>query len=92
MRSHQFQGWHDRTRHAGDTTGAPHIVLPFGVGHPLEALRQVKRLKPFYSGAQIALGISKAKEFLFQPTQKDLEDLKKETGIWQRASLKTLEH
>jgi len=59
---------------------------------PLEALRQVKRLKPFYSEAQIALGISKAKEFLFQPTQKDLEDLKKETGIWQRASLKTLEH
>ena len=33
---------------------------------PLEALRQVKRLKPFYSEAQIALGISKAKEFLFQ--------------------------
>jgi hypothetical protein len=59
---------------------------------PLEALRQVKRLKPFYSEAQIALGISKAKEFLYQPTQKDLEDLKKETGIWQRASLKTLEH
>ena len=55
-------------------------------------LRQVKRLKPFYSEAQIALGISKAKEFLFKPTQKDLEDLKKETGIWQRASLKTLEH
>jgi len=59
---------------------------------PLEALRQVKRLKPFYSEAQIALGISKAKEFLFQPTQKDLDELKKETGIWQRASLKTLEH
>jgi uncharacterized protein YwgA len=59
---------------------------------PLEALRQVKRLKPFYSEAQIALGISKAKEFLFKPTQKDLEDLKKETGIWQRASLKSLEH
>jgi hypothetical protein len=59
---------------------------------PLEALRQVKRLKPFYSEAQIALGISKAKEFLFKPTQKDLENLKKETGIWQRASLKSLEH
>jgi len=59
---------------------------------PLEALRHVKRLKPFYSEAQIALGVSKAKEFLFQPTQKDLEDLKKETGIWQRASLKSLEH
>ena len=58
---------------------------------PLEALRQVKRLKPFYSEAQVALGISKAKEFLFRPTRKDLEDLKKETGIWQRASLKSLE-
>jgi uncharacterized protein YwgA len=59
--------------------------------NPLEALRQVKKLKPFYSEAQIALGISKAKEFLFRPTEKDLEELKKETGIWQRASLKSLE-
>jgi hypothetical protein len=59
---------------------------------PLEASRLVKRLKPFYSEAQIALGISKAKEFLYKPTQKDLEDLKQETGIWQRASLKSLEH
>jgi uncharacterized protein YwgA len=59
---------------------------------PLEASRQVKRLKPFYSEAQIALGISKAKQFLYKPTQKDLEELKKETGIWQRASLKSLEH
>ena len=59
---------------------------------PLEALRQVKRLKPFYSEAQIAIGVSKAKEFLFRPTEKDLEELKKETGIWQRASLKSLEH
>ena len=58
---------------------------------PLEASRQVKRLKPFYSEAQIALGISKAKQFLYKPTPKDLEELKKETGIWQRASLKSLE-
>ncbi len=55
---------------------------------PLEAVRQVKRLKPFYSEAQVALGVSKAKEFLFTPTGKDLEALKEETGIWQRASLK----
>lgn len=58
---------------------------------PLEALRQVKELKPFYSEAQIALGVSKAKEFLFKPTPQDLEDLKQETGIWQRAALKSLE-
>lgn len=59
---------------------------------PLEASRQVKRLKPFYSEAQIALGISKAKQFLYKPTRKDLEDLKQETGIWQRASLRSLEN
>ena len=59
---------------------------------PLEALRQVKRLKPFYSEAQIALGISKAKEFLSVPSQKDRDELRKETGIWQRASLKTAGH
>jgi len=59
---------------------------------PLEAVRQVKRLKPFYSEAQIALGVSKAKQFLFTPTEKDLDALKEETGIWQRASLSSREH
>jgi uncharacterized protein YwgA len=58
---------------------------------PLEALRRLKRLKPFYSETQIALGISKANEFLFRPTPGDLEELSEETGIWQRASLKTWE-
>lgn len=58
---------------------------------PLEAVRQVKRLKPFYSEAQIALGVSKAKQFLFTPTNEDLAALKEETGIWQRASLKNPE-
>jgi len=58
---------------------------------PLEAVRQVKRLKPFYSEAQIALGVSKAKQFLFTPTKNDLDALKEETGIWQRASLKNHE-
>ena len=58
---------------------------------PLEAVRQVKRLKPFYSEAQIALGVSKAKQFLFPPTKEDLDALKEETGIWQRASLENRE-
>jgi len=58
---------------------------------PLEAVRQVKRLKPFYSEAQIALGVSKAKQFLFTPTKEDLEAIKEETGIWQRAALKNRE-
>ncbi|MGB7787561.1 hypothetical protein [Methanoregula sp.] len=59
---------------------------------PLVALRQVRQLKPFYSEAQVAIGISKAKEFLFTPGKEDLEALKAETGIWQRAALKSLKH
>jgi len=51
----------------------------------------VKRLKPFYSEAQVAVGISKAKEFFFEPTVSDLDELKKETSIWQSASLRSLE-
>jgi len=58
---------------------------------PLEAQTRVKRLKPFYSETQVAVGISKAKEFLFEPTTRDLDELKKETSIWQRAALRSLE-
>ena len=76
----------------GRIFGLKPVLLEVGATYGFYALRHVKRLKPFYSEAQVALGISKAKEFLFRPTPKDLEDLKKETGIWQRASLKTLEH
>jgi uncharacterized protein YwgA len=59
---------------------------------PLEAMKKVKQLKPFYSQAQIAVGVSKAKEFLFEPTVKDLEELRKETEPWQRASLRSMRH
>ncbi len=54
---------------------------------PITALKSVKKLKPFYSETQIAIGVSKAKEFLFQPTEKDLSELKKELSPWQEAAL-----
>lgn len=59
---------------------------------PLEALQRVKQLKPFYSQAQVAVGVSKAKEYLFEPTAQDLEELRKETGPWQRAALRSTRH
>ena len=59
---------------------------------PIEALKRVKRIKPFYSEAQIAVGVSKAKEYLFEPTAGDLEDLRKETEPWQRAALRSIRH
>ena len=57
---------------------------------PSEAVKLLKRLKPFYSEADIAVGVSKAKEFLFEPTEEDFKQLKKETEAWQRASLSSL--
>jgi len=57
---------------------------------PSEAIKLVKRLKPFYSESDIAIGISKAKEFLFEPTTEDLNELRRETEAWQRASLSSL--
>lgn len=54
---------------------------------PITALKSVKKLKPFYSETQIAIGVSRAKEFLFQPTDKDVSELKKELSSWQEAAL-----
>lgn len=50
---------------------------------PISALKSVKKLKPFYSEAQIAVGISKAKEFLFPPTEKQLKELRNEMRLWE---------
>ncbi len=58
---------------------------------PITALQNVKRMKSFYSGAQIAVGVSKAKEFLFKPSEKQLADMKEEARAWQDASLKSMQ-
>lgn len=57
---------------------------------PLTAQRNVKKMKPFYSEAQLAVGISRAKEFLFVPTEKELAEMKEEFRPWQEASLKAI--
>ena len=54
---------------------------------PLIASRTVKRLKPFYSEAQVAVGISRAKQFLFEPTEAELAAMRKEHAVWESASL-----
>jgi hypothetical protein len=52
---------------------------------PISAYRSVKRLKPFFTEAQVAVGISKAKEFLFPPTETQLEGMRKEMRLWEAA-------
>ncbi|HDT11392.1 MAG TPA: hypothetical protein ENN58_01495 [bacterium] len=59
---------------------------------PIEAFRIIKETKGFYRDTQIAKGISKVKQFLFEPTEKDLEWLKNETGPMQRASIKSMRY
>jgi len=54
---------------------------------PKEALLKVKELKGFYPEAQIALGVSKAKQFLYEPTKQELEEMKKEFNMWENAAI-----
>lgn len=70
---------------------ATYAFFAFHEGHdPITALKNVKKLKPLYSETQIAIGISKAKEFLFQPSEKDLSELKKELSAWQSAAISSM--
>lgn len=51
----------------------------------LDAVRHLKQLKPFFSEAQVAVAISKAKQFLPMATDADKEALKRELAPWQDA-------
>ncbi len=55
----------------------------------LDAVRHLKQLKPFFSEAQFAVGISKAKQFLPTATEADKAALKKELAPWQNAAIQT---
>lgn len=53
---------------------------------PITALKNVKKVKSFYSEAQIAIGISRAKEYLFPPSQEAIDSMKKEMRAWEAAA------
>lgn len=54
--------------------------------NPIEATKRTKEVKKSVSETKIAVGISKVKEFLFQPTSQDIDSLRKELEPWQNAS------
>lgn len=56
----------------------------------ITALKSVKKLKPFFTEAQIAVGISNAKQYLFPPTEEQTKAMLKEHEAWERASLEDL--
>jgi uncharacterized protein YwgA len=51
-----------------------------------EALAELKKLKPFFSEARIAVGVSRAKE-LFPPTEKEIQAMKAEFRDFENAAL-----
>ncbi|MEK6924277.1 MAG: hypothetical protein AABW54_03510 [Candidatus Micrarchaeota archaeon] len=55
-----------------------------------DATRRLKELKPFFSEADVAVGVSKAKQLVFKPTAEDLAWLKKETAVWNAVSNESL--
>lgn len=73
--------------------GATYALLVKNMGRsPVEALRIVKQEKGFYRDTQIAKGVSKVKEFLFEPTPEELEWLRGEVGPMQKASVRSLRY
>jgi hypothetical protein len=50
---------------------------------PARATKKTKEMKKNLSETRIAIGISKAKEYLFQPTRQELESLHEELEPWQ---------
>jgi len=51
-----------------------------------EAHRRTRELKGSLPSAKITLGINRAKEFLFVPTERELREMREEFAPWQSAS------
>jgi uncharacterized protein YwgA len=53
----------------------------------IDATKHVKQMKDFCTEKQIAIGISKAKQFLYEPSKEEIEDMKKEFLEWENAAI-----
>ena len=65
-----------------------YLVSCAGLDH-VEAHRRTRKLKSFVPAAQQALGISRAKRFLYPPTEEETREMKDEFALWQSASLRS---
>jgi len=71
---------------------ATYAFLWKGMGKNVkEALIELKRLKPFYSAAQIAVGVSRAKE-LFPPSEEEVKRMKAEMADWEAAAVEDMKY
>ena len=69
--------------------GATYSFFNIEIGYDhVNSLNELKRIKPFFSGPQLSLGISKVKEFLFEPSDQEVANMKNEFSAWQDAAFK----
>ena len=61
------------------------LTMAYGKS-PMDAMREVKAMKPFYSEVDFALGFSKAKQLISDITQADLKALREEMEPFDRAA------
>ncbi len=50
-------------------------------------MKKVRKLKPFMTETQIAVGVNKAKGFLFLPSEELIREIKKELAPWEAAAI-----
>jgi len=55
-----------------------------------DSLKRLREIKSFMPESDLAVGVSKAKQLMFKPTHEELEELKKELLLWDKASDETL--
>ncbi|MGD0817828.1 MAG: hypothetical protein ABR986_05440 [Methanomassiliicoccales archaeon] len=66
---------------------ATYSYFAFELGNDaISSTAKVREMKGFYPEAQIALGISRAKQLFFKPTKQELDSLKAEATLWENAS------
>lgn len=80
-------GWQASLLDIGSTYG---YFIQAEKDDPLEALRKVRKMKSFFSEAHLAVGVSKAKQFLVKPTAAELEEIRTEAEPWQRAATRSM--
>ena len=57
---------------------------------PLNAYRKTREFKSTVPAAQFALGISRAKQFLYPPADEEIREMRDEFAPWQEASLEVM--
>jgi len=63
-----------------------YLTIKYHMSHT-EAIISIKKMKSFFSDSQIAIAVSKTKEFLARPSKELIEMVRKDGELWETASI-----